>query len=221
MDRSDKRQGGNHRTDRARVLKDSVCDLYERHADAYDRDRTRSLQERAWLDRFLSCVRPGGTVLDLGCGMGEPIARYIIERSFGVVGVDSSPSMIERCRARFPDAEWLVADMRAVELGRRFDGIVAWDSFFHLDGDDQRSMFPRFAAHACNGAPLLFTSGSAAGEAIGSFGEEPLYHASLDPTEYERLLATNGFAVRAYVADDADCGDHTVWLATYQAGTTV
>jgi SAM-dependent methyltransferase len=203
------------------VCKDSVVDLYERHAQAWDRDRGRSLQERAWLDRFLSHVRPGGTVLDVGCGMGEPLARYLIDRGFGVVGLDASPTMIERCRARFPDSEWVVADMRELELSRRFDGILAWDSFFHLAMDDQRGMFPRFASHAREGAPLMFTSGPGEGEAIGSYCGEPLYHASLSPSEYEQLLATSGFVVRAYFAEDSDCGEHTVWLATYAAEPAV
>ena len=201
------------------MCKDSVIDLYERHAQAYDRDRGRSLQERAWLDRFLRFVRPGGTVLDVGCGMGEPIARHLIDRGFHVVGVDSSPSMIELCRARFPESEWLVGDMRELELGRRFDGVLAWDSFFHLGMDDQRGMFRRFAVHARPGAPLLFTSGPSEGEAIGSYRGEPLYHSSLDPAEYEELLTTNGFVVRAYVAEDPECGEHTVWLATHEETT--
>lgn len=196
--------------------KGTVTDLYERHARAYDRDRSRSLQERAWLDRFLDHVRPGGTVLDVGCGMGEPIARYLLGRDVRVTGIDASPSMIERCRARFPDSEWLVADMRDLDLGRRFDGILAWDSFFHLDKDDQRRMFQRFAAHAKAGAPLMFTSGSADGEAIGSYEGEPLYHASLSPAEYEQRLAANDFVVQAYVPDDTTCGHHSVWLATYE-----
>ena len=140
-----------------------VIDLYERHARAYDADRSRSLQERAWLDRFLGHVPAGGTVVDLGCGSGEPIARYLIDRGIGVVGVDASPSMIDMCRARFPDSEWLVVDMRELELERRFEGILAWDSFFHLGVDDQRDMFPRFARHARHGAPLMFTSGPAEG----------------------------------------------------------
>ena len=195
--------------------KDSVADLYERHALEYDRDRSRSLQERAWLDRFLLQVRSGGTVLDVGCGMGEPIARYLVDHGFRVVGVDASPTMIEICRARFPDSEWLVVDMRDLDLDRRFEGIVAWDSFFHLDTDDQRRMFPRFASHAQLGAPLMFTSGPAEGEAIGVYCEEPLYHASLGPAEYEQLLATNGFVVKAYAAEDPQCGEHTVWLTTY------
>ncbi|MGK2963245.1 MAG: class I SAM-dependent methyltransferase [Gemmatimonadaceae bacterium] len=203
------------------VCKDSVVDLYERHAQAYDRDRGRSLQEREWLDRFLNHVRPEGTVLDLGCGMGEPIARYLIERGFDVVGVDSSPSMIERCRARFPGSEWVVADMRELELGRRFDGVLAWDSFFHLSMDDQRGMFSRFASHAKGGAALMFTSGPVEGETIGSYCEELLYHASLGPVEYEQLLATNGFVVKASVAEDPDCGEHTIWLATFDARRAV
>lgn len=197
-----------------RDAKNTVVALYERHARAYDRDRGRSLEERSWLDRFLDRLRAGAEVLDVGCGMGEPMASYLLDRGVRVVGVDASPSMIDRCRARFPASEWIVADMRALALGRRFDGILAWDSFFHLGTDDQRSMFPRFAAHAGPGAPLLFTSGSSEGEAIGSYCGEPLYHASLGAAEYERLLADHGFDVRAYVADDAACGHHTVWLAT-------
>lgn len=197
---------------------ESVVDLYERHAPIYDRDRSRALQERSWLDRALAHVRPGGTVLDLGCGMGEPIARYLIDRGFRVVGVDASPSMVALCRMRFPDAEWFVTDMRQLELGRRFDAILAWDSFFHLDMDDQRQMLPRFAAHAGPGAPLLFTSGPAEGKAIGTWCDEALYHASLGPAEYERLLAINGFTVRAFMPEDPACGMHSVWLATHDPG---
>jgi 2-polyprenyl-3-methyl-5-hydroxy-6-metoxy-1,4-benzoquinol methylase len=192
---------------------DAIVDLYERHATEFDRDRSRSLQERAWLDRFLRSVRASGTVLDIGCGMGEPIARYLLEAGYRVTGIDSSPSLIQLSRIRFPAAEWLVADMRELALGRRFDGVLAWDSFFHLGWDDQRAMFPRFAAHARPGAPLLFTSGPARGEAIGSFCGEPLYHASLDPDEYRELLAANRFSVLSYVADDPSCGGHTVWFA--------
>jgi 2-polyprenyl-3-methyl-5-hydroxy-6-metoxy-1,4-benzoquinol methylase len=199
------------------VCKDLITDLYERHALAYDRDRDRSLQERAWLDRFLIRVPPGETILDVGCGMGEPIARYLIERGLRVVGMDASRRMIERCRSRFPDAEWLVAGMRALELHRRFDGILAWDSLFHLSADDQRGMFRRFAGHARPGAPSMFTSGSAEGESVGVQYGESLYHASLAPAEYRTLLADSGFTVREFVAEDPECGGHTAWLATYEA----
>ena len=198
---------------------ETIIDLYERHARDFDRDRSRSLQEKEWLDRFVGHVRPSGTVLDVGCGMAEPIARYLIEAGFRVVGIDSSPSLIDMCRARFPDSSWFVADMRELALGARFDGVLAWDSFFHLHMDDQRAMFARFAAHARPGAPLMFTSGPSEGESIGSYCGEPLYHGSLDPAAYTQLLTSNGFSVQAHRANDPDCGGHTVWLATYDASS--
>ena len=51
--------------------------------------RGRDLHERSWLDRFAAMLPEGGTILDIGCGVGEPIARYLIERGFAVTGVDS------------------------------------------------------------------------------------------------------------------------------------
>ncbi len=102
--------------------------------------------------------------------------------------------------------------MRAVSLGRRFAGILAWDSYFHLDHDHQRAMFAVFAAHALPGAMLMFNTGDGHGEAIGSYRGDPLYHASLAPTEYESLLGQSGFGVVAHVVDDPRAGGRTVWL---------
>ena len=198
---------------------DKIVDLYERHARDYDHDRSRRLMEREWLDRFLVNVGAPGILLDIGCGVGEPIGRYLMESGNRVVGVDSSRTMIGFCRERFPQAEWIVGDMRMLSMDRTFDGIVAWDSFFHLRPDDQRAMFPRFAQLASPGAPLMFTSGTGEGSAIGSYCGEPLYHGSLSPTEYRRLLEENGFRVEAHGEEDPDCGGHTVWLAVSEAAT--
>jgi SAM-dependent methyltransferase len=192
---------------------DAIASLYARHAAAYDRERGRKLMEGQWLNRFLALLPAAPSVLDIGCGMGEPIARHLIERGCSVIGIDSSEPLIALCRERFPEQSWQVADMRKLALGRLFDGLIAWDSFFHLTPDAQRQMFPRFREHAAAGAALLFTSGPHHGEAIGSFEGEPLYHGSLDPAEYRSLLAANGFAAVEHVVEDPDCGGHTVWLA--------
>jgi hypothetical protein len=74
-------------------------------------------------------------------------------------------------------------------------------------------MFGIFARHASAGAALVFTSGPSAGEQVGSYRGEPLYHASLDGDEYRGLLRDNGFRVVTHVVDDPACGRHTVWLA--------
>jgi 2-polyprenyl-3-methyl-5-hydroxy-6-metoxy-1,4-benzoquinol methylase len=196
----------------ASAVHERIVGLYEEKASAFDRQRGRSLFEKAWLDRFASGLPKGGSILDIGCGMGEPIARYLIELGFRVTGIDASAPLIAMCKERFPEQEWLIADMRSLALGRRFDGLLAWHSSFHLHPDDQRPMFARFAAHARPKAMLMFTSGPEAGESVGEFEGEPLYSASLAPTEYRMLLGANGFSVVDHQADDEGCGGATVWL---------
>jgi SAM-dependent methyltransferase len=190
-----------------------IIGLYEQYAAEWDKDRGHFLFEKAELDRFLALLSRRPSILDVGCGSAFPIARYFIEQGCDVTGADSSASLIDICRNRFPDRDWIVADMRELFLSRRFDGILAWDSFFHLCPEDQRIMFPIFRSHAAPKAALMFTSGPSHGEAIGEYKGESLYHGSLDGAEYRSLLNENGFDVVSHFTQDPACGGHVVWLA--------
>jgi len=192
---------------------DDIIGLYRRHASAWDAARGDHLREGAWLDRFLALLPPGGEVLDLGCGSGRPMARYVIERGHPVTGVDTSSELIALCRERFADQTWTLADMRGLDLGRRFSGILAWHSLFHLKPGDQEAMFAVFEAHSEPGAVLMFTSGWNRGVAMGEFQGERLYHASLDPDEYHALLRTHGYRYRAHEVGQHAAGAAAVWLA--------
>jgi cyclopropane fatty-acyl-phospholipid synthase-like methyltransferase len=44
--------------------------------------------------------------LDLGCGAGEPIARYLIDAGCRVTGVDASSAMVALCSERFLGMDW-------------------------------------------------------------------------------------------------------------------
>ena len=193
---------------------EKIIDLYERRAPEWIRDRAlrNSLFEKPWLDRFCSLLAPRSSVLDIGCGSAEPIARFFIEQRYELVGVDASSALISACKTRFPEQEWIIQDMRTLSLDRNFNGLIAWDSFFHLSPAAQRGMFPIFRKHAGPRAALMFTSGPAHGEAVGTYEGEPLYHASLDGEEYRALLDENGFEVLQHMIEDPDCGRHTVWL---------
>ena len=198
---------------------DRIVAHYERHAVAWDADRRAAdWLDRPFIERFLSLLPPGATVLDLGCGGGSPVALHMVAQGFRVTGVDSSPTLISLCQARMPDQEWIVGDMRSLALDRKFGGILAWDSFFHLRPEDQEKMFRVFAAHAAPGAVLMFNAGPGRGEAIGSYRGDPLYHASLDAAEYEALLATSGFELIEHSINDPARNDLTkggriFWLA--------
>ncbi|KPQ16017.1 MAG: Methyltransferase domain [Rhodobacteraceae bacterium HLUCCO18] len=195
---------------------EAILPAYEREAPGWARDRNRTLWEAPALEAAVDARPPGLTVLDLGCGSGEPIAAWFVQRGDRVTGVDGAAAMIAEFRARVPRGEAIRADMRGLSLGRRFDVIVAFNSFFYLCPADQRAMFPVFAAHAAQEATLLFTTGPAASEAWGRVGVSDVYHASLDPGDYRTLLAENGFDVVWFRPEDAELTGHSVWLARYR-----
>lgn len=190
----------------------NIVSLYQRHAAAYAEKRSRSLFEKPWLDKFLRQVGAGGHILDIGCGNGQPVAEYFIHQGYRLTGVDGAMAMRDRARQRFPRQRWLHQDMRSLNLEETFDGLIAWDSFFHLTREDQRSMFEVFSRHAHAGSALMFTSGPADGIAMGIFEGEALYHASLAPDEFRALLHRHGFQVTEVIFNDPDCGGHSVWL---------
>ena len=65
---------------------------------------------------------------------------------------------------------------------------------------------------------MMFNTGPAAGEAIGTYRGDPLYHASLDADEYRALLGGCGFEVVVHLAKDWKTGGgRTAWLAKARA----
>jgi SAM-dependent methyltransferase len=75
-----------------------IISLDHRHAEAWDSERGRSLPEQAWLDQLLALLTLSAFILDMGCGSGEPIARYFVENGCDVTGIDSAPSFIAICK---------------------------------------------------------------------------------------------------------------------------
>jgi SAM-dependent methyltransferase len=191
--------------------------VYSRHARRWHEKRRGSLVERPLLERAAALSPPPGQVLDLGCGSGEPIARFFLERGYAVTGVDQAEPMLDVARQHLPAMTLRLADMRGLDLGQRFELVIAWDSSFHLGCADQRLMFQTFRAHTAPGGVLLFSSGREEGEGPGGdmFGDQ-LYHGSLDTAEYGALLERHGYEVVLHSAQDPAYG-RTLWLARLRA----
>jgi 2-polyprenyl-3-methyl-5-hydroxy-6-metoxy-1,4-benzoquinol methylase len=110
-------------------LADTIIGLYERHADTWlGRRNPAATLEAAWLARFVAGLPAdvagdaGAEVLDIGCGTGQPLAQWLVQQGLRVTGVDSSAAMLAHARRLQPDQNWVQADMRQLQLGRRFAG---------------------------------------------------------------------------------------------------
>ena len=191
--------------------------VYERNARRFATERPKTLVEKSWLDRFRSLMPENGNVLDLGCGAGEPIASYLIENGHRVVGLDASKNMIELARQAIPAGDWRLGDMRRFQFSERFHGIIGWNSFFHLTQNEQRAALPKIARHLLPGGAIMLTVGPEEGEVAGRVGDDPVYHASLSPREYDKVLSNEGLEIVNFTAEDPDCYGMTILLAQLTA----
>ena len=196
---------------------DAVYQSYNHIAEWFDQRRSRELFEKPYLNLIINKLQPTSEILDLGCGMGEPIGKYFYENNFKVTGVDASFKLLNMAKKRLPNATFIELDMRELSLNKKFHCIIAWHSFFHLPPNDQRSMFQIFESHIKPSGFLLFTTGPNASEEWSNNGGENLYHASLSQDEYSSLLKKHHFHVIKHKKEDPQCRGATVWLVQYQS----
>jgi len=193
---------------------DQTRGVYERHAAGFDTSRSKSLFEKPWLDRLCGLIPENGSILDVGCGTGEPISGYLIGKGYAVTGVDYAQPMLDIAASRFPSTEWICADMRDLDLDGTYDAVIAWHSFFHLSPDDQHHCLPVLVGHVAPGGALMMTIGpDEESEASGTIEGEPVYHASLPEADYRRLLAESGMEIVSLDRDRDDCGGATILIA--------
>jgi ubiquinone/menaquinone biosynthesis C-methylase UbiE len=121
--------------------RENVYKVYNKIAKWFSENRYALLNEDTYLEDMLGRLPPDATILDLGCGTGKPILQYLIEKKLQVTGVDASSQMLNIAKENFPSAEFILQDMRLLHLNRKFDAIIAWHSFFHLQASDQPVCF--------------------------------------------------------------------------------
>jgi ubiquinone/menaquinone biosynthesis C-methylase UbiE len=106
---------------------------YRRLAGFYDLlavPRLTTGVRREAVDRLR--LRPGDSVLDLGCGTGLtlPILAEAVGPTGRVVGVDLSTEQLERARQRiiaagFQNVSFVQTNAEELDLGEQFDGILS------------------------------------------------------------------------------------------------
>jgi cyclopropane fatty-acyl-phospholipid synthase-like methyltransferase len=168
---------------------DAMADEWERWAGRVAHD-----PRAEWLDELVRRLPAGARVVELGCGGGTR-ETAVLARRFRLTGVDLSHEQLRRARARVPEAEFVLADLTAVEFEPgSVDAVTAFYSFNHVPRELLGDLFARIRSWL--GPDGLFLAALGTGDTEGWMGEwlgTTMYFSSFPPETNSRLLRDAGF----------------------------
>lgn len=133
--------------------RNQTIEYYNQNAQAYY-DKTIHIDMSKLCDQFLEHIKPGGTIIDIGCGSGRDM-KYFIERGFRAEGIDASAEMCRLAGTLSLNIENI--SIEAWNPRKKYDGIWANASLLHISISQIDSFFAK--AEACmNTDGALFAS---------------------------------------------------------------
>lgn len=149
-----------------------------------------------YLNLLVKLLPANAQVLELGCGAGIPMTKFMSER-FQVTGVDISSNQLALARQNVPNAEFIQSDMVHFITDRCFDGIVAFYSMTHVPRDEHRQLLNRIYRLLKPGGILLATMGFGDSPDVVSpdWLGSPMFFSHFDGDTNLGLVEQTGFSI--------------------------
>ena len=202
-----------------------VLQGYNQCAKRYQEARQESVPPE--LEHLNKKLWAPSRVLDLGCGSGIPISKWLA-KEHKVTGVDFSEEQIRLARANVPSANFICKDIMEKSFDpSSFEAIVSLYVIFHLPREEQILLFTRISEWLSPGGYLL---ASLSYTDQPSYTEEDffgvkMYWDSMSMNEYEKLLKKVGLEIiglrdlgHGYTVS-AKSESHPIVLAEKKTGT--
>ena len=200
---------------------------YGRLAAGYDENRGLFDMNEVIHTFYRDFTVERGNLLDLGCGAGEPMSRWFVDRGWTVRGIDYTPEMVDLARKYVEEMDATVADMRDVSFPpETYDGIISVYSLFHLPSEDQFMMLERMYRWLTRGGRALFTyaTKSYTGHDVFSgyklFMGEELFYSHRTPAELSHELDRIGFVTESMIYRDIG-GEIFLWVTVVKSGNVL
>ena len=190
---------------------------YDKMGEAYGKlaTRYRTAQRARYESILLDRLDEGARVLDLGCGSGIPTTRRLA-RKFQVTGVDISEKQVERARKNVPTAEFICADMAALDFPPdTFDGVSAFYSIIHLPRNEQAALLTAITNWLRPGGTFVACLGT--GDHEVDYDETwvgaPMFWSTYDAETNRRLVEESGLqTISALEETTTSHGDSETFL---------
>ena len=128
---------------------------------------------------LLDCP-PESRVIDLGCGTGR-LTQKLAERGYCALGIDPSPSMLEKAKTSFPSLSFLQADALSYSDHGKADAVFSNAVFHWIDEGKHDILLANIADSLKPGGQLVFE--------FGGKGNAEIVHKALETAFQRRGLA--------------------------------
>ena len=162
---------------------------------------------------FAKQIKPNGSILDIGCGSGLPITKYLCDKGFAVTGIDYSDKMIEIAKKSSIPANFFLSDFFDFTISEKFDGIIAWDSLWHIAKSKQESIYPKISNLLKPNGLFLFTHGNVDNEHIDTMMGEEFYYSALSEAEIVENINRNNLVMEYSYRNFTEDGSHRTYVA--------
>ncbi len=175
-------------TDRVRAGYDQIAARY-----AVERDRASSVPYLEELDGRLAA---DSLILDLGCGAGLPVDRWLIDHGHRVIGLDISDAMLTLARRNVPEASYQLRDMATLKEDEySVDAVVSFFAMFHVDRRYHRDLLCRIRSYLQEGGLFLVTTGRSDWEGEEDFLGVQMLWSHFDKAANRELIKDRSFTV--------------------------
>ena len=107
-----------------------TIEYYNKNAEKYY-DDTVNADMSYFRNKFLSYVKPGGIILDLGCGTGRD-SKAFLDLGYKVVAMDGASELCKMA-TKLIGQEVICSTFEEFEPKEKYDGIWACASLLHID----------------------------------------------------------------------------------------
>jgi cyclopropane fatty-acyl-phospholipid synthase-like methyltransferase len=193
----------------------TVKDGYNKVAEAYLANYRDLFKNNKHLDLLIKYLNPKARILDIGCGAGIPIDKYLIEKGFDVTGIDVSEKQIELAKENLPDGKFKVLDMLELHAGDfHVDAIVSFYAIFHTPRTRHLEILKKMHSFLSDKGYLLVTMGSSEWEGTESnFCGTKMEWSHYDAGTNKQLIQDAGFKILFDEIDTSGGEKHLVVLA--------
>lgn len=149
-----------------------------------------------WLRKMLIKLKPGASILDLGCGSGDP-ADIEIAKKHKVTGVDVSLAQIELARQYVPAGHFHHGDAGTIDFPpTTFEAVVSFYTIEHIPRQEHGALLQRIHRWLRPGGFfLLSTEADDVEGVVGQWLSVPMYFSSYDAETLKLMVIEQGFEI--------------------------